>query len=241
MKHGSNSDTLDLHLKKKKNISKIKEHLILKSPISHRLSHAKSTNQTLNLMLNESRKENKEKRNLYKISKEQLTKLKIQKYKKLILPSLSPNPSSYRSTINSKKNNNTKENKKPKIFKIKKRNLFSLSSFSINKNNNNKTLKILYNEDYIKKRNLERYKKKNNKNITNFSFEKYNKKLLKLSHIDISEDNFKIFKKYMLCIENAMKGRLTQNNNKYNKLYREVNMPKIETSQKNTSLSENKN
>lgn len=237
MNYGSNMNTLDFCLEKKKNINKKKEHFILKSPISHRLNHAKSTNQNLNLVLNESKKDNNRKSNLYKINKEQLTKLKIQKYKKLILPTLSPNPSSYRSTINSKKNNDTKESKKPKI--IKKRNLFSLSPFSKNTTNNNKTLKLLYNEDYIKKRNLERYKEKKNKNITNFSFEKYNNKLLKLSHIDISQDNFKIFKKYMLCIENAMKGRLTQNN-KYNKLYGEVNMPKIETSQKNESLPENK-
>ena len=103
-------------------------------------------------------------------------------------------------------------------------------------------MKKLYKENLAKKRKLENYKEYKNKNIKNFSLERYNEKLILLSSMNLSEDNFNIFKKNMKKIEKAMNGRETLNN-KFRKILDKIennNTPYNKKSKKYISLSENK-
>ena len=122
------------------------------------------------------------------------------------MPSLSTNLSTYKNVINSEMKNSYRY--KPTIIKIKK--IVNLSPVSDKKEN--KKLKELYKENFIKKRKMEKYKKIKKKNIQYFSFEDYNDHLLKLCSINLSEDNYNIFKKNMICIQKAFNGRNTLSN-----------------------------
>ena len=78
---------------------------------------------------------------------------------------------------------------------------------------------------------MEKYKEMKKNNVRYFSFEDYNEHLLKYSSINLSEDNYNIFKKNMLCIQKAFNGRNTLSN-KFKKLFEGKNNI--------LSLSENK-
>ena len=136
-------------------------------------------------------------------------------YKKIILPYISTDRSSL---INSSKNTETKESNKnnPKYVKIHKikisKNNKSTTKFSYQ---NDKNLIRLYNENLEKKKKLELYKEKNNNNLNNFSFRNYNINLLKLSSINLSKSNFKIFRKNMKNIQCAFNGITFKRNNKW--------------------------
>ena len=246
MINGNNVNILDLYFKKKKNIMKTADHLILKNPIIVKpkcMSPSFSRNFKFNTPL---KKDNKNDSILQNINinnnKDQEIKLKIQKYKKLLLPTLSTNRTTTQKSVNTPKNKTyrTPKENKTKLIKIKKINFFSFSPVN-NKYRSNKKLKGLYKENLIKKRILERYKESKNKNITNFSFKKYNEKLIQLSSMDISEDNFKIFKKNMKCIEKAMNGHSSLRN-RYNKFFVGIEAIKTDDKKKKiVSFSENKN
>ena len=216
MSNGNNINILDLYFRKKKGIIKTTDHLLLKKPIPTKFNktnnHPLSRNKS-----NIPREISKEKSHLFEINKEHLMKLKIDKYKKILLPSLSTYRPTYKSTKNSKINKNIKESKRQKPINMKKINVLSLSHFFKNKKNKkyNRKLEKLYKEDFVKKKNLEQFK---DLKKMHFSFENYNIKLLQLSSIDISEDNFLIFKKNMNRIQNAMNGKLTQTN-KFNSFH----------------------
>ena len=232
MKYDKKLNVLDLFLNKKKktNNNKEEDHLFLKklslntkprsnaqSPIS-RNPKFNTPNKDYNYNVHNINSNN---------SKEQLNQLNIIKYKKLLLPSLS--------VMNSKTNNNIKD-KKAKLIKIKKINYFSLADYK--EKNKNQKLKGLYKENYVKKKNLEKYKVYQNQNFNNFSFQKYNEKLILLSSMDLSEDNLKIFKKNMKCIEKAMNGHSSKN--KYNSFLGGIERIKAnEERKKILSLSEN--
>ena len=216
MKNVKKINFLDLYLSKKKNINKEENHSILKK--SSLITKPKSIMQSpisRNVKFNTPNKDYNYVQNINfnSNSKEQQIKLNILKYKKLLLPSLSTNRSIHKNIINSNTNTNIKD-KKAKLLKIKKINYFSLYDYK-DKNKNIK-LKGLYKENYVKKRNLEKYKIYKNKNFNNFSFQKYNEKLILLSSMDLSEDNLEIFKKNMKCIEKAMNGRSAfKNDNRF--------------------------
>ena len=251
MNNAKDLNILDLYFRKKKNIMQTADHLILKSSFSSQKSKSFNTTlrQSRNVKFNTPKKEieksliinNNSNNNSNKnknITKEE--QIKIEKFKKILLPSLSStNKSTYKSVINSKINKKPKESIL-KLIKIRKLNVFSFTPMkSIS---NNKKLKKLYKENLAKKRKLENYKEYKNKNIKNFSLERYNEKLILLSSMNLSEDNFNIFKKNMKKIEKAMNGRETLNN-KFRKILDKIennNTPYNKKSKKYISLSENK-
>ena len=242
MNNGNNLNLLDLYFRKKKNILKTAEHLVLKSSFSsHKSKNFNNLPQSRNVKFNTPKKdiEISQIMNNNNNNKEEKVKFKIQKLKKILLPSLSTNKSPYKSVINSKINKKIKENK-PKLIKIRKLNVFSFSPMK--SKINNKKLKKLYKINMAKKRKLEKYQEYKNKNLKNFSFENYNQKLMLLSSINLSEDNFNIFKKNMKCIEKAMNGRESLNN-KFKKLFdknQNNNTSSNKKSKKYISLSEAK-
>ena len=241
MKQVKKINFLDLYLNKKKNINKEDNYLILKkSSLATKPKSIMKSPVNRNVTFNTPNKDynyNAQNININSNSNsnEQQNILKILKYKKLLLPSLSTNRVIYKGETNSKPNKNIKN--KTKLIKIKKLNYFSLSDY---KNKNiNKKLKGLYKENFVKKRHLEKYKEYKNKNFDNFSFQKYNEKLISLSGIDLSEDNLQIFKKNMKCIEKAMNGR-SSIKNKFHKFFDGIEEIKINDKKpKILSLSEN--
>ena len=251
MNNAKDLNILDLYFRKKKNIMQTADHLILKSSFSSQKSKSFNTTlrQSRNVKFNTPKKEieksqiiisnsNNNSNKNKNITKEE--QIKIEKFKKILLPSLSStNKSTYKSVINSKINKKPKESIL-KLIKIRKLNVFSFTPMkSIS---NNKKLKKLYKENLAKKRKLENYKEYKNKNIKNFSLERYNEKLILLSSMNLSEDNFNIFKKNMKRIEKAMNGRETLNN-KFRKILDKIennNTPYNNKSKKYLSLSENK-
>ena len=251
MNNAKDLNILDLYFRKKKNIMQTADHLILKSSFSSQKSKSFNTTlrQSRNVKFNTPKKEiensqiinsnsNNNSNKNKNITKEE--QIKIEKFKKILLPSLSStNKSTYKSVINSKINKKPKESIL-KLIKIRKLNVFSFTPMkSIS---NNKKLKKLYKENLAKKRKLENYKEYKNKNIKNFSLERYNEKLILLSSMNLSEDNFNIFKKNMKRIEKAMNGRETLNN-KFRKILDKIennNTPYNKKSKKYISLSENK-
>ena len=247
MINGNNVNILDLYFKKKKNIMKTADHLILKKPIIAKpkcMSPSFSRNFKFNTPLKKDYRNDSILQNInINNNKDQEIKLKIQKYKKLLLPTLSTNrTTTTQKSVNTPKNKTyrTSKENKTKLIKIKKINFFSFSPIN-NKYRHNKKLKGLYKENLIKKRILERYKESKNKNISNFSFQKYNEKLIQLSSMDISEDNFKIFKKNMKCIEKAMNGHSSLRN-RYNRFFVGIEAIKTDDKKKKIeSFSENKN
>lgn len=228
MKIGNSINLLNLYFRKKKNIIKTADHLILKNPLYNYSQSIINESNCSNLKFNTPQKENNKKNQLPDVNEDQINELKKCK---LILPKLSINRSS-KNANDSKKNRNFKV----KLIKIKK---INYSSFSAGRNNNNNIkLKLLYKENNFKKKKLEKYKEMKKKNIQSFSFKKYNDKLLKLSSLDISEESFKIFKKYMKSIEMAMNGNNTIKN-KFNKFYGEINFTKDEKKEEKV-ITENK-
>ena len=251
MNNAKDLNILDLYFRKKKNIMQTADHLILKSSFSSQKSKSFNTTlrQSRNVKFNTPKKEieksqiinsnsNNNSNKNKNITKEE--QIKIEKFKKILLPSLSStNKSTYKSVINSKINKKPKESIL-KLIKIRKLNVFSFTPMKSIRNN--KKLKKLYKENLAKKRKLENYKEYKNKNIKNFSLERYNEKLILLSSMNLSEDNFNIFKKNMKKIEKAMNGRETLNN-KFRKILDKIennNTPYNKKSKKYISLSENK-
>lgn len=98
--------------------------------------------------------------------------------------------------------------KKIKIKKDKNRQ-------SITPTNRDKKLLNLYKEDFYLKKKFEKYKEKKAENMKNFSYEKYNLNLLKLSSINLSQDSYNIFKKNMQTIESQMKGQKIKRKNRW--------------------------
>ena len=147
-----------------------------------------------------------------------------EKLNRLILPSIPNITSNVKAIMNSSmasyQNNNS-------ILKQKKRYNIKLKKIKIKKheerktitpNNINKKLFVVYNEDYHLKNKLEKYKKKKAediKNIKNFSYERYNLRLLKLSSINLSQESYNVFKKNMKVIENNMKGKNVEKKNRW--------------------------
>ena len=245
MNNGSNIDKLDLYFKRKKNIIKTADHLILKMPMT-KVNINYNPYITRNEQYKTLSQEQKDERHLLKTNNyQQKNNVKTDKYKKLLLPSLfitnSPNKNIL-NNINStnKKSNNRNTNRK--VFKIKKINFHSLSPTCQCQKNSEKTyndnkLRKLYNEDFRKKRLFENYKKLMNKNIMSFSFEKYNNTLLQLSYIDISKKSYRIYKKNMIHMEIILNGTKTHKI-KFNKFWERFNKnTKNENKTKNKSLS----
>ena len=214
MNNGGNIGILDLYFKKKKNIIKTADHLILKMPmtkVDKSISPYLSKKEKYKALI----KEQKQESHLLKINKEQLNQLKIEKYKKILLPSLFVTSSNNKSTFNSRSiNKKTKDfhNDKSILFITKKINFHSLSPTNkkYNLKTYNKKLRIVYNEDFKKKKIFERFKENKKKNIMSFSFEKYNRDLLNLSYFDISKDSYKVFQKNKICMEEILNGRKEQ-------------------------------
>ena len=243
MNDGNDLNLLDLYFRKKINILKISDHLILKSSFSpQKCKNYNNLPPSRNIKFSPPKKEFENSGNINNNNnKEEQIKLKIQKYKKILLPSLSTtNKSAYKSLLNSKINIKQKEEDKPKLIKIRKLNAFTFSP--LKSKSNNKKLKKLYKENLDKKRKLDKYKEYKNKNIKNFSLRRYNEKLILLSSMNLSEDNYNVFKKNMKCIEKAMNGRVSFNN-KYKNLFDNIEnnyKPYSKKSKKYISLSEAK-
>ena len=217
MKNGKNINVLDLYFRRKNIKNKTTDKLILKNPLSPKTkSKFVLPYPSRNIKINESKKEYEENKNNINNNKEKDKKSQMKKYKKILLPSLSTNLSSYKSVINSEMKNSWRN--KPKLLKIKK--IVNLSP--VTDKRNNKKLIELYKENFIKKRKMEKYKEMKKNNIRYFSFEDYNEHLLKYSSINLSEDNYNIFKKNMICIQKAFNGRNTLSN-KFKKLFENKN------------------
>ena len=139
----------------------------------------------------------------------------------LILPSISNTSPQNKIILNSSIINNfnnqaivkprKKYTVKLKKIKIKKHN----DKDTITPNNKNKKLLDLYKEDFQLKQRFERYKEKRAENMANFSYEKYNLNLLKLSSINLSQDSYNSFKKNMQTIESNMNGQRIKRKNRW--------------------------
>jgi hypothetical protein len=109
------------------------------------------------------------------------------------------------------------------LLKAERKNKLKLRKIKIiynNKNskspmNKNKSLINLYNENFHLKKKFEHYKIKKEGNMQNFSYEKYNLNLLKLSSISLSQDSYNTFKKNMQIIESNMKGQRIKRKNRW--------------------------
>ena len=131
----------------------------------------------------------------------------------------------------------------------KKKYFFKLKKIKIKKpNDNNGTFRLfkinkslinLYNENLRLKEKMERYKIKNEENIGNFSYNKYNYNLMKYSSIDLSLDSVKTFKKNMKNIEDYMNGHIIKRKNRWELFLDNIgNFAPIGLKQKLKSLSE---
>ena len=187
---------------------------ILKKPLLHK-SHKFVKN--FSNIFNDAPKNNNLKFERYQNDSD----LKEEKYKKVLLPLISTEHSSI---INSTKNTESKESNRSSRKSVK------INKLKINKMNkssqkfsyqNDKNLIRLYNEDFKKKKKLDLYKANNN-NLKNFSFRNYNINLLKLSSINLSKNNFKIFKKNMKSIQCALNGIKLKRNNKWMKFLEKI-------------------
>ena len=146
------------------------------------------------------------------------------KLNRLILPSIPNTTTHIRTIMNSSTLSNPNNNS---LLKPKKRYNVKLKKIKIKKNeerqsitpvNINKKLLVLYNEDFYLKNKFEKYKDKKAddiRNIKNFSYEKYNLHLLKLSSINLSQDSYNVFKKNMKVIENKMNGQKMKRKNRW--------------------------
>ena len=205
MENKKNINILDLYFRRKNNKKKLTNQLILSTPLRVKSKHFIYYSSG-NINIKTPKNIFEENNNILKNNKEEEMKLKIKKYKKILLPSLSTNLFKNKNIINSESKNSYID--KPRIVKIKKIVNFSPD----NTKNIHRKLKELYKENFIKKIKMEKYKEKKNHNIKYFSFEDYNEHLLELSSINLSEDNFNIFKKNMECIQKDYNGKSTLSN-----------------------------
>ena len=141
--------------------------------------------------------------------------------KPLILPSIPKTTTHDQKILNSSKINNF--NNHPNL-KRRKKYTVKLKKIKIKKHkdrdsttptNINKKLLKLYNEDFSLKQKFEKYKEKKAENMKNFSYEKYNLHLLKLSSINLSQDSYNTFKKNMQAIESNMNGQRVKRKNRW--------------------------
>ena len=141
--------------------------------------------------------------------------------KPLILPSIPNSTIHNQSIMNSSLINNLSNHS---ILKPRKKYTVKLKKIKIKKpkdreaitpTNVNKKLLELYNEDFHLKKKFEKYKERKAENMKNFSYEKYNLHLLKLSSINLSQDSYNTFKKYMQTIESNMNGQRVKRKNRW--------------------------
>ncbi len=162
------------------------------------------------------------------------------------LPALPYTPIANKIKLISLNNNNLHNNS---LISPKKKYFFKLKKIKIKKpNDNNGTFRLfkinkslinLYNENLRLKEKLERYKIKNEENIGNFSYNKYNYNLMKYSSIDLSLDSVKTFKKNMQNIEDYMNGHIIKRKNRWELFLDKIgNFAPIGLKQKLKSLSE---
>lgn len=162
------------------------------------------------------------------------------------LPALPYTPIANKIKPISLNNNNLHNNS---LISPKKKYFFKLKKIKIKKpNDNNGTFRLfkinkslinLYNENLRLKEKLERYKIKNEENIGNFSYNKYNYNLMKYSSIDLSLDSVKTFKKNMKNIEDYMNGHIIKRKNRWELFLDKIgNFAPIGLKQKLKSLSE---
>ena len=143
--------------------------------------------------------------------------------KPLFLPSISNIPTNNNKTsMNSSMSNINDGILTPR----RKKNIFKLKNIKIKRNDDRESLAMtpsymdkklieLYNEDFHLKQKFEKFKLKKAKNLKNFSFEKYNLNLLKLSSINLSQNSYNTFKKNMQTIENNMNGERFRQKNRW--------------------------
>ena len=137
------------------------------------------------------------------------------KNKKIFLPFISSEHSSIISTKNTESKDSYRS--KSKYIKIKKLSIKKIdraqsqTKYPVKSDIN---LMKIYNENFEKKKRLELFKETNNY-FDNFSFGDYNINLLKLSSINLSKSNFKIFKRNMNTIHCAMNGIRLKRYNKW--------------------------
>jgi hypothetical protein len=141
--------------------------------------------------------------------------LNEEKNKKIFLPFISSEHSSIISTKNTESKDSYRS--KSKYIKIKKLSIKKIdraqsqTKYPVKSDIN---LMKIYNENFEKKKRLELFKETTN-NLDNFSFRDYNINLLKLSSINLSKSNFKIFKRNMNTIHCAMNGIRLKRYNKW--------------------------
>ena len=141
--------------------------------------------------------------------------LNEEKNKKIFLPFISSEHSSIISTKNTESKDSYRS--KSKYIKIKKLSIKKIdraqsqTKYPVKSDIN---LMKIYNENFEKKKKLELFKETTN-NLDNFSFRDYNINLLKLSSINLSKSNFKIFKRNMNTIHCAMNGIRLKRYNKW--------------------------
>lgn len=147
--------------------------------------------------------------------------------KPLFLPSISNLTTQNKTIMNSSLVNNINSNNtnySGMILPKKKKFLVKLKKIKIKKSYNreiktpiymDKKLIDLYNEDLFLKKKFEDYKHKKILNMKNFSYQKYNLNLLKLSSINLSQNSYNSFKKNMDTIENNMNGQKLKKKNRW--------------------------
>ena len=141
------------------------------------------------------------------------------KFNTLILPSIINTSTHSKSLLNSSLINNSNiesplnEGNKNHIIKLKKLKVKKIKDKKAAEAN--KKLLNIYKEDYQLKKKFEKYKLKKAEDMKNFSYQKYNNNLLKLSSINISQNSYNIFKKNMETIELHMKGQKMKRKNRW--------------------------
>ena len=218
MNNNNKNVLIQLYHQKKINFEKTPKLFIFKKPLLLKSTkHYK--NKSFDLILPENKLNNGKEVSFDK--NRDMPNLKMNNNKSILLPSLSINNNScFKTNINSTNNrpiDNAKNNKlsKLKFIKLKKIRIKSNNKrYSITPNKNH-YLMNLYNENFDLKKKFEKFKEKKSNNLANFSFQKYNMNLLRLSSIDLSQDSYHIFKKNMLTIEYEMKGIRLQKKNRW--------------------------
>ena len=141
--------------------------------------------------------------------------------KPFILPSIHNNLNNIRTImnhplINNMNNRSNLKHRKRYTVKLKKIKIKkNLDRESLTPTNINKKILDLYKEDFQLKQKFEKYKERKAENMQNFSYEKYNLHLLKLSSINLSQDSYNIFKKNMQTIESNLKGQRIKRKNRW--------------------------
>ena len=217
MNNNGKSNVIYSYGQKNINFDNVPKFIILKKPLLLKSTKI-SKNCSFDLIFRKN-KSNNRRQNSY--DKSQKFSNVNKKNKKLTLfPSLSVNNNScFKTIINSTKNKNIEYNNKKlpkiKIIKLKKikiKNKNKRYSMLYKKNN---YLINLYNEDIEMKKKFDKFKEEKNNNLANFSFQKYNMNLLRLSSINLSQNTYQIFKKNMETIQFEMNGIKIQRKNRW--------------------------